>query len=179
MWVLSITPAHCGNPQMSLNPWVISNTSWHEGLTRNCPLRLATTAVTNSSNVSHAVDRPMPKRSCTVLYLQPVARRQRPTATRFSTLIGWKKDNHYQYTGIEFKGFILGFCQSTFLCTTLKCIERSRIPFIKSGIPASKLGSSEARNTAKFAAWVYFKKSLLLWSYKESCCLMKVTQNHV
>ena len=57
------------------------------------------------------------------------------------------------YTGIEFKDFILGFRQSTFLCTTLKCIEKFRIPFIKSGIPASNLGSSEARNPAKFAAW--------------------------
>ena len=54
--------------------------------------------------------------------------------------------------GIEFKDFILGFRQSTFLCTTLKCIEKFRIPFIKSGIPASNLGSSEARNPAKFAA---------------------------
>ena len=49
------------------------------------------------------------------------------------------------YAGIEFKDFILGFRQSTFLCTTLKCIEQFRIPFIKSGIPASNLGSSEAR----------------------------------
>ena len=48
-------------------------------------------------------------------------------------------------SGIEFKDFILGFCQSTFLCTTLKCIEKFRIPFIKSGIPASNLGSSELR----------------------------------
>ena len=55
-------------------------------------------------------------------------------------------------TGIEFKDFILGFRQSTFLCTTLKCIEKFRIPFIKSGIPASNLGSSEARNPTKFAA---------------------------
>ena len=54
--------------------------------------------------------------------------------------------------GIEFKDFILGFRQSTFLCTTLKCIEKVRIPFIKSGIPASNLGSSEAQNPAKFAA---------------------------
>ena len=54
--------------------------------------------------------------------------------------------------GIEFKDFILGFRQSIFLCTTLKCIEQFRIPFIKSGIPASNLGSSEARNPAKFAA---------------------------
>ena len=54
--------------------------------------------------------------------------------------------------GIEFKDFILGFRQSTFLCTTLKCIEKFRIPFIKSGIPASNLGSSEAHNPAKFAA---------------------------
>ena len=54
--------------------------------------------------------------------------------------------------GIEFKDFNLGFRQSTFLCTTLKCIEKFRIPFIKSGIPASNLGSSEARNPAKFAA---------------------------
>ena len=51
------------------------------------------------------------------------------------------------------KDFILGFRQSTFLCTTLKWIEKFRIPFIKSGIPASNLGSSEARNPAKFAAW--------------------------
>ena len=57
------------------------------------------------------------------------------------------------HAGIEFKDFILGFRQSTFLCTTLKCIEKFRIPFIKSGIPASNLGSSEARNPAKFAAW--------------------------
>ena len=56
------------------------------------------------------------------------------------------------YTSIEFKDFILGFRQSTFLCTTLKCIEKFRIPFIKSGIPASNLGSSEARNPAEFAA---------------------------
>ena len=48
--------------------------------------------------------------------------------------------------------FILGFRQSTFLCTTLKCIDKFRIPFIKSGIPASNLGSSEARNPAKFTA---------------------------
>ena len=27
------------------------------------------------------------------------------------------------YAGIEFKDFILAFRQSTFLCTTLKCIE--------------------------------------------------------
>ena len=58
-------------------------------------------------------------------------------------------------SGIEFKDFILGFRQSTFLCTTLKCIEKFKIPFIKSGIPASNLGSSEARNPAKFAAWDY------------------------
>ena len=58
-------------------------------------------------------------------------------------------------SGIEFKDFILGFRQSTFLsCTTLKCIEKFRIPFIKSGIPASNLGSSEARNPAKFAACI-------------------------
>ena len=56
------------------------------------------------------------------------------------------------HTGIEFKDFILGFRQSTFLCTTLKCIDKFRIPFIKSGIPASNLGSSETRNPAKFAA---------------------------
>ena len=62
-------------------------------------------------------------------------------------------DSFHAYTGIEFKDFILGFRQSTFLCTTLKCIEKFRIPFIKSGIPASNLGSSEARNPAKFAAW--------------------------
>ena len=60
----------------------------------------------------------------------------------------WKNN----YAGIEFKDFILGFHQSTFLCTTLKCIEKFRIPFIKFGIPASNLGSSEARNPAKFAA---------------------------
>ena len=54
--------------------------------------------------------------------------------------------------GIEFKDFILGFRQSTFLYTTLKYIEKFRIPFIKSGIPASNLGSSEAWNPAKFAA---------------------------
>ena len=54
--------------------------------------------------------------------------------------------------GIEFKDFILGFRQSTFLCTTLKCIEKFRIPFIKSGIPASNLGFTEARNPLKFAA---------------------------
>ena len=60
--------------------------------------------------------------------------------------------NDLYYAGIEFKDFILGFRQSTFLCTTLKCIEKCRIPFIKSGIPASNLGSSEARNPAKFAA---------------------------
>ena len=60
----------------------------------------------------------------------------------------------YQKAGIEFKNFSSrGFRQSTFLCTTLKCIEKFRIPFIKSGIPASNLGSSEARNPAKFAAW--------------------------
>ena len=53
---------------------------------------------------------------------------------------------------IPFKDFILGFRQSTFLCTTLKCIEKFRIPFIKSGIPASNLGSSEARNPVNFAA---------------------------
>ena len=58
------------------------------------------------------------------------------------------------YPGIEFKDFILGFRQSNFLCTTLKCIEKFRIPLIKSGIPASNLGSSEARNPAKFAACV-------------------------
>ena len=58
----------------------------------------------------------------------------------------------YTYAGIEFKDFILGFRQSTFLCTTLKCIEKFRIPFIKPGIPASNLGSSEARNPAKLAA---------------------------
>ena len=58
---------------------------------------------------------------------------------------------------IEFKDFILGFRQSTFLCTTLKCIEKFRIPFIKSGIPASNLGSSEARNPAKFAACCYIR----------------------
>ena len=63
----------------------------------------------------------------------------------------WTKNTPY-YTGIEFKDFILGFRQSTFLCTTLKCIEKFRIPFIKSGIPASNLGSSEARNPAKFTA---------------------------
>ena len=56
------------------------------------------------------------------------------------------------YAGIEFKDFILGFRQSTFLCTTLKCIEKFRIPFIKSGIPASNLGFTEARNPLKFAA---------------------------
>ena len=56
-----------------------------------------------------------------------------------------------QYAGIEFKDFILGFYFS--ICTTLKCIEKFRIPFIKSGIPASNMGSSEARNPAKFAAW--------------------------
>ena len=55
-------------------------------------------------------------------------------------------------TGIEFKDFISGFRQSTFLCTTLKCIEKFRIPFIKSGIPASNLGPSEARKHATFAA---------------------------
>ena len=60
-----------------------------------------------------------------------------------------------QLPGIEFKDFILGFRQSTFLCTTLKCIEKFRIPFIKSVIPASNLGSSEARNPAKFAAWLH------------------------
>ena len=57
-------------------------------------------------------------------------------------------------SGIEFKDFILGFRQSTFPCTTLKCIQKFRIPFIKSGIPASNLGSSEARNPAKFAACI-------------------------
>ena len=56
--------------------------------------------------------------------------------------------------------FILGFRQSTFLCTTLKCIEKIRIPFIKSGIPASNLGSSEARNPAKFAACQYINNIL-------------------
>ena len=56
------------------------------------------------------------------------------------------------YAGIEFKDLILGFRQSTFLCTTLKCIEKFRIPFIKSGIPASNLGFTEARNPLKFAA---------------------------
>ena len=61
---------------------------------------------------------------------------------------------HVYVSGIEFKDFILGFRQSTFLCTTLKCIENFWIPFIKSGIPASNLGSSEARNPAKFAACV-------------------------
>ena len=55
------------------------------------------------------------------------------------------KNNCIQHSGIEFKDFIFGFRQSTFLCTTLKCIEKFRIPFIKSGIPASNLGSSEAR----------------------------------
>ena len=58
-------------------------------------------------------------------------------------------------SGIEFKDFILGFCQSTFLCTTLKCIEKFRIPFIKSGIPALNLGSSEARNPAKLVYYYY------------------------
>ena len=60
-------------------------------------------------------------------------------------------------SGIEFKDFILGFRQSTFLCTTLKCIEKFRIPFIKSGIPASNLGSSEARNPA---ACIHYKLRL-------------------
>ena len=60
----------------------------------------------------------------------------------------------FVYAGIEFKDFILGFCQSTFLCATLKCIEKFRIPFIKSGIPASNLGFTEARNPLKFAACV-------------------------
>ena len=63
--------------------------------------------------------------------------------------------NIYNVSGIEFKDFILGFRQSNFLSTTLKCIEKFRIPFIKSGIPASNLGSSEARNPAKFAACIY------------------------
>ena len=57
----------------------------------------------------------------------------------------------YYYAGIEFKDLILGFRQSTFLCTTLKCIEKFKIPFIKSGIPASNLGFTEARNPLKFA----------------------------
>ena len=68
------------------------------------------------------------------------------------------------YTGIEFKDFILGFRQSTFLCTTLKCIEKFRIPFIKSGIPASNLGSSEAWNPAKFAACVHHVQTYHFWS---------------
>ena len=63
--------------------------------------------------------------------------------------------------GIEFKDFILGFRQSTFLCTTLKCIETFWIPFIKSGIPASNLGSSEARNPAKFAACIVLSEVAL------------------
>ena len=70
------------------------------------------------------------------------------------------------YTGIEFKDFILGFRQSTFLCTTLKCIEKFRIPFIKSGIPASNLGSSEARNPAKFAAWYIISTCDQTFSYQ-------------
>ena len=64
----------------------------------------------------------------------------------------WSNGIVHTNSGIEFKDFILGFRQSAFLCTSLKCIEKFRIPFIKYGIPASNLGSSEARNPAKFAA---------------------------
>ena len=71
------------------------------------------------------------------------------------------------WAGIEFKDFILGFLQSTFLCTTLKCIEKFRIPFIKSGIPASNLGSSEARNLAKFAACSWVCNTLYAGIYRD------------
>ena len=54
--------------------------------------------------------------------------------------VHYKKSSIY-YTGIEFKDFILGFRQSTFLCTTLKCIEKFRISFIKSGIKSRIHGS--------------------------------------
>ena len=68
-------------------------------------------------------------------------------------------------TGIEFKDFILGFRQSTFLCTTLKCIENFRIPFIKSGVPASNLGFTEARNLLKFAACRYLSDTAWFLNY--------------
>ena len=67
--------------------------------------------------------------------------------------------------GIECKDFILGFRQSTFLCTTLKCTEKFRIPFIKSGIPASNLGSLEARNPAKFAACICITNKQNKWKH--------------
>ena len=71
--------------------------------------------------------------------------------------------------------FILGFRQSTFLCTTLKCIEKFRIPFIKSGIPASNLGSSEARNPAKFAACYYIFASRFVQT--NSCDMIDLWQD--
>ena len=68
----------------------------------------------------------------------------------------------HDFSGIEFKDFILGFRQSTFLCTTLKCIEKFRIPFIKSGIPASNLGFTEAQNHLKFAACFSLRMQVII-----------------